>query len=237
MLDFIKYSITGLILFSQLNTRAQQRLISYEVDPKLQEVRMYYKKEGGILYGNFTELKKDLTKQGKTLLFATNGGMYKKDQSPLGLYIENGKLIAAQNNVKKAFGNFYLQPNGIFYLTDKGEAVICQTDDFERSTEVIYATQSGPMLIINGELHPKFKEGSKNVFIRNGVGVLPNGNLLFAMSTERINFYDFAQYFLQKGCKNALYLDGFVSRTYLPEQNWTQTDGTFGVIIGATKVR
>ena len=237
MLDFIKYSIIGLILFSQLNTRAQQEFISYEVDPKLQEVKMYYQNGQGTHYGNFVELKKDLIKQGKTLLFATNGGMYKKDQSPLGLYIENGKLIAAQNNVKKAFGNFYLQPNGIFYLTDKQEAVICQTNDFERSTEVTYATQSGPMLIINGKLHPKFKEGSKNVFIRNGVGVLPNGNLLFAMSTKRINFYDFAQYFLQKGCQNALYLDGFVSRTYLPEQNWVQTDGNFGVMIGATKMK
>jgi uncharacterized protein YigE (DUF2233 family) len=30
-----------------------------------------------------------------------------------------------------------------------------------------------------------------------------------------------------------LYLDGFVSRMYLPAENWLQTDGDFGVMIGA----
>jgi len=55
------------------------------------------------------------------------------------------------------------------------------------------------------------------------------------MSKDNINFYDFAKYFQDIGCKYALYLDGFVSRTYCPEKNWTQTDGDFGVIIGVTK--
>jgi uncharacterized protein YigE (DUF2233 family) len=54
------------------------------------------------------------------------------------------------------------------------------------------------------------------------------------MSKEEINFYDFAAYFQHMGCKNALYLDGLVSRTYLPDQKWVQTDGNFGVIIGVT---
>ena len=54
------------------------------------------------------------------------------------------------------------------------------------------------------------------------------------MSKKEVSFYDFANYFKSMGCKNALYLDGFVSLTYLPEQNWIQTDGNFGVIIGVT---
>ena len=91
------------------------------------------------------------------------------------------------------------------------------------------------MLLIDGAIHPKFTEGSSNVHIRNGVGILPNGNLLFAMSTKTTNFYDFACFFQDKGCKNALYLDGFVSRTYLPSQHWEQLDGNFGVIIAETK--
>jgi uncharacterized protein YigE (DUF2233 family) len=60
-------------------------------------------------------------------------------------------------------------------------------------------------------------------------------DLVFAMSKKEINFYDFAKYFKDLGCKNALYLDGFVSRTYLPEKNWKQEDGDFGVIIGVVK--
>jgi uncharacterized protein YigE (DUF2233 family) len=55
------------------------------------------------------------------------------------------------------------------------------------------------------------------------------------MSKEGINFYDFAEYFQALGCRNALYLDGYVSRTYLPSENWIQTDGNFAVIIGAAK--
>lgn len=91
------------------------------------------------------------------------------------------------------------------------------------------------MLVIDGKLHPKFNEGSKNLNIRNGVGILPNGNVLFAMSKKKINFYDFAQYFKKLGCKNALYLDGFVSRTYLPSKGYKTNGGKFGVIIGVVK--
>jgi uncharacterized protein YigE (DUF2233 family) len=91
------------------------------------------------------------------------------------------------------------------------------------------------MLVINGKIHPAFKKGSTKLNIRNGVGILPNNNVVFAISKTEINFYDFAEYFQQLGCKNALYLDGFVSRMYLPEKNWTQTDGNFGVLIGVTK--
>ena len=90
------------------------------------------------------------------------------------------------------------------------------------------------MLVVDGKINPLFEQGSKNLNIRNGVGVLPDNKLLFAMSRYEINFYDFANYFKKMGCKNALYLDGFVSRTYLPEKNWLQLDGNFGVIIGVT---
>ncbi len=90
------------------------------------------------------------------------------------------------------------------------------------------------MLVIDNVIHSVFNEGSKNLNIRNGVGILENGNLVFVMSKNEINFYDFAFYFKKLGCKNALYLDGYVSRTYLPEENWIQTDGNFGVIIGVT---
>jgi uncharacterized protein YigE (DUF2233 family) len=112
--------------------------------------------------------------------------------------------------------------------------VICKTEDY-KPKDVKFATQSGPLLLINGKIHTKFNKGSKNLNIRNGVGILPNNQLLFAMSKQEINFYDFATYFKSKGCKNALYLDGFVSKTYLPEKGWNDLGGQFGVIIGETK--
>ena len=160
-----------------------------------------------------------------------NGGMYKKDRSPQGIYIENGIIKSEIDTVQNAYGNFYMQPNGIFYITYDNKGVVCKTPDFEYNKNIKYATQSGPMLLIDGKIHPKFKEGSKYVNIRNGVGILPDGKLLFAMSKQKINFYDFATYFKNAGCKNALYLDGFVSKTYLPEKNWIDLGGNFGVII------
>jgi uncharacterized protein YigE (DUF2233 family) len=163
-----------------------------------------------------------------------NGGMYMEDNAPLGLFIENKKVIR-KLNTSKGTGNFYLQPNGVFYITTDNKPVICKTTDFINDGNIQYATQSGPMLITDGQINSLFIAKSNNLNIRNGVGILPDNKILFAMSKEVINFYDFASYFKNMGCKSALYLDGFVSRTYLPEQNWIQTDGNFGVIIGITK--
>jgi uncharacterized protein YigE (DUF2233 family) len=78
------------------------------------------------------------------------------------------------------------------------------------------------------------QKGSANVNIRNGVGILPDNKIVLAISKEEINLYDFAEYFKNLGCKNALYLDGFVSRMYLPEKDLNTTDGDFGVIIGVS---
>ena len=91
------------------------------------------------------------------------------------------------------------------------------------------------MMVIDGRIHPKFVKGSKNLNIRNRVGILPDGSVLFAMSKEKVNFYDFALFFKTHGCENALYLDGFVSRTYLPSKKWEQVEGDFGVIIAEVK--
>ncbi len=209
----------------------QQKIICYELDPQKQEIQFFWKSENGKVFKNIETLKKNLESKGLKLVFAMNGGMFLKDYSPQGLYIENRKLLSKLNTIKDGYGNFYMQPNGVFYLDGVNEPKVCRTKDFKYNENIKFATQSGPMLVVDGKIHSKFTMGSKNKHIRNGVGVLPNGNLLFAMSKEKINFYDFATFFKSKGCKNALYLDGFVSRTYLPSKNWEQTDGTYAIII------
>lgn len=219
------------------DTIDESKLISHIINPKKQEIHFYWKDKNGNTYASLNNLKSKLEQEDKQLVFAMNGGMYNKDKTPQGLYIDNGVLIAKIDTVNKGYGNFYLQPNGIFYLTNDNTPVICPTTKFKKNVEIKYATQSGPMLLIDDKIHPKFTKGSVNVHIRNGVGILPDGNLLFAMSKEKINFYDFASYFKQNGCMNALYLDGFVSRTYLPSKNWEQLDGDFGVIIGEIKTK
>ncbi len=211
------------------------RILSYVIDSKRQELKMYWKDKNDSNYFNFKRLESALKKQNKTLVFATNGGMYDKEAYPQGLYVEDYIVLSKIDAIQKGHGNFYLQPNGVFYLMDNGSPRVVATSDFEISETIKYATQSGPMLLIEGEIHSKFNKGSANTNIRNGVGVLPNGNLLFAMSKEKMNFYDFALYFKRNDCRNALYLDGFVSKTHLPSQGWEELDGNFGVIIGETE--
>ena len=215
-------------------TDSDSIFLSYIVNPKVNKIDLYWKNDEGKYYNNANKLKNQLLKQNKELLFSVNGGMYLKNRHPQGLYIEKGVLIKQKDTIQNAYGNFYMQPNGVFYITDSNKVHVCETTTFS-SGNVKYATQSGPMLLIDGKIHPKFNKKSTSKFVRNGVGKLPNGNILFVMSKQTINFYDFANFFKNKGCKNALYLDGFVSRTYLPSQNWTQLDGEFGVMIAVSK--
>lgn len=214
----------------------QETILSYIADPQKQDIQLYWKDDSSRIIGSLGRLNEYLGTKNQQLLFATNGGMYQVDQFPVGLFIQQGKTIRPINRATGE-GNFYLQPNGIFYITNDKKAVICTTGDYIPQAGIAFATQSGPMLLVHGKINTIFKEGSANLNIRNGVGLMPGNKLLFAMSKEPVNFYDFASYFKQQGCTEALYLDGFVSRAWLPEQSWTQTDGNFGVLIGVTRSR
>lgn len=234
LLTFVILSAVGLAAYSTNKETIADRVISYTADLQEADIIFYWKDEKGNLFQNIGGLERYIEAKGQKLLFAMNGGMFKPDGSPQGLFIQEGKLITPLDTAS-GNGNFYLKPNGVFYITESNKAVVCPTENFIYTKDISYATQSGPMLVIEGEIHPDFKEGSKNTHIRNGVGILPDGKVIFAISKTRVNFYDFASYFQSMGCKNALYLDGYVSRAYVPEKNWVQTDGNFGVIIGITK--
>ncbi len=227
------HDVSSLIVSSTIVL--DSNLLVHEIDLTNNDLRFYYKDEFGKNFGSLGNLKNWLDGNNKELTFAVNGGMYKKDYSPQGLYIENGNLLSPLDTQLNGFGNFYLQPNGILGIGEYSKAIITETNQLKNIAALRYATQSGPMLVINGKMHPGFRKGSSNLNIRNGVGILPNGNLLFVMSKQKINFYDLADFFLKNDCKNALYLDGFVSRTYWPKGNWKQLDGNFGVIIGVSK--
>lgn len=233
ILTFLFVAI-GLFVFAQVENENSNNILSHIVDLKKQNLKFYWKNDKGENFKTFKSLNNWLNSKSEILVFAMNGGMYRKDLSPQGLFIENGIIKSKIDTLKNGYGNFYMQPNGIFYITKSNQGIICKTTNF-RNENVKYATQSGPLLLIDGKIHSKFRSGSKNINIRNGVGILPNGNLVFAMSKQKINFYDFANYFKSLGCKNALYLDGFVSETYLPEKGFNKMGGNFGVIIGETK--
>jgi uncharacterized protein YigE (DUF2233 family) len=234
LLPIILIVCSAFFVFAKQTDTDDAFFISYTVNPKKQTLKLYWKNEKQENFKSIQNLKLWLSKKQKNLVFAMNAGMYKADNSPQGLFIQE-KITKNTLDTTTASGNFYLKPNGVFYLTTANEPVICETQQFNMNPKINYATQSGPMLVIDGAIHPAFKENSTNLNIRNGVGILPNNSILFVMSKKEINFYNFAKYFKDKGCKNALYLDGFVSQTYLPEKKWVQTGGNFGVIFGVTK--
>jgi uncharacterized protein YigE (DUF2233 family) len=210
---------------------------SYSVcrfDMSTHDIRLYLNDTAGIPYGNFSKLDNALNRDNQYLIFAMNGGMYHQDRSPVGLYIEGGNQ-AQKINTNKGPGNFHLLPNGVFVVHDNGVAVMQSAQyllaKFPRPT---YATQSGPMLVIDGKLHPKFDPTSTSLNIRNGVGV-SGSTVIFAISNQRVNFHSFASLFKDHlKTPNALFLDGAVSKLYAPELARNDSGAPMGPIIAVT---
>lgn len=207
---------------------------SFIVDSRQTPIEFFWSDADGKIYKSLAAVKNAVEKNGKQLRFAMNGGMYQADQKPLGLFIENGKTLAPLNT-RNAQGNFYLKPNGVFGVRQDNSAFIATTENFKDDGQIKFATQSGPMLIVDGAINSQFVKDSNNLNVRNGVCVLEDGKTFFVISRGEVNFYDFAKYFQEAGCRNALYLDGFVSRMYLPEKNLTDSGGDFGVIIAVVE--
>jgi uncharacterized protein YigE (DUF2233 family) len=184
-----------------------------------QGLRLFWKRPDGTPYASLYALRQDLAAQGFTLAFAINGGIYSRQMAPLGLYIQEGVTLSPLNR-DSGGGNFFLKPNGIFYVTDQGARVV-ETASYYPLGPVRQAVQSGPMLVIKGELHPRFIPNYESRYVRNGVGVDREGRVVFAISDGEVNFHDFGTLFRDRlDCPNALYLDGQISRMYLPELNY-----------------
>jgi uncharacterized protein YigE (DUF2233 family) len=198
------------------------------------KVKLYWNDDQGFPLRNFQALKDFLENSNQQLVFAMNAGMYAPppQNAPVGLYVEAGTTLMPLVRRDTGYGNFYMQPNGVFALNDTA-AVVCDKNAYESmSMRVTYATQSGPMLVINGQLHPAFKPTSTSLYIRNGVGITADKKIIFAISNVPVNFYDFAMLFKEKfNCSNALYLDGAISKMYLPQANRLQMDGELGPMI------
>ncbi|MFT4600311.1 MAG: hypothetical protein ACI857_000485 [Arenicella sp.] len=226
------YFFLFLGLLSCTDSLEEETILSYEIDHSKSQVAFFLMDSvTNSNYYSFQSLSEHLSADDKKMTFALNGGMFNPDYQPVGLYIEDSKTLSPLNIQTGEPGNFYLSPNGIYGIKNDNTPFISTTQEFTDNSNIKYATQSGPMLLIDGKTHSKFKQGSENLNIRNGVGILPNGNSIFAISIEEINFYDFAKYFKDKGCENALYLDGFVSKMYLPAKGEDDLGGEFGVII------
>ena len=148
--------------------------------------------------------------------FAMNAGMYGEDGRPIGLAIIEGRQVRAVNR-RKGGGNFHLMPNGVFQVRRDGRSEIVTTANWKPSPDIRVATQSGPMLVISGKLHPAFDHDGSSRHIRNGVGIAPSGKPLFVISEDAVSLGKFARFFRDRlKCRDALFFDGAVSALWDP---------------------
>ncbi len=197
------------------------------------DIRLFLKGESGEVYGQFGQVDQALNKRGEKLAFAMNAGMYHADRAPVGHYVEDGdevqRVIASPGP-----GNFGLLPNGVFCIRE-GRADVIETRRFQaEAPECTYATQSGPMLVIDGALHPRFLKDSDSRYIRNGVGTSEDGQeIVFAISEVPVTFHEFGRLF-RDGLEmpQALFLDGNISRIYAPMLNRADFGRPMGPILG-----
>lgn len=204
-----------------------------EVDATTADLRLFLNDADGALLGQFGAIDTMLAEQGKRLSFAMNAGMYHDDRSPVGYYLENGtEVMHVVPNPGP--GNFGLVPNGVFCLR-QGRADVIETHAFLGAAPAcVYASQSGPMLVIDGELHPRFLADSTSRYVRNGVGTSADGSrAVFVMSRGRVTFHEFGSFFRDLlGLPNALYFDGNISRLYAPQLGRNDAGFRMGPMVG-----
>lgn len=187
---------------------------------------------------DFNGLRKHLEAQGKHIAFATNAGIYERGPKPCGLTICAGQELVALN-LLPGEGNFYLKPNGVFYLDDqKGPGVMEAMEFGQSGLKPRIATQSGPLLLRKGVIHPAFNVNSPNKRQRSAVGVRKkDGQIIFVMSDRddsikgRVTFHQLTRLFLHLGCEDALFLDGDISTMVVrPPHNAKFIGNTFAAM-------
>lgn len=197
--------------------------------------------KGGAPYRSLSQLAVDRPGKSHEVVFATNGGMFDSKGLPIGYYVEDGQKRHALNT-RVGWGNFHLLPNGVFYGDAKGDWHVRTAQDFQNDVtdRPDFGTQSGPMLVIAGKLHPKIDAGSqeagKSLKVRNGVGVDAQGRAHFVISDEPVSFGKLARYFRDGlKCPDALFLDGSVSSLWDPEHGRVDGGPPLGPLIVVEK--
>jgi uncharacterized protein YigE (DUF2233 family) len=208
------------------------RYVVCEIDPATADIALFHASPGGTPWGDVEGFVAHMKAEGRAPVVAMNAGMYHSDLSPVGLLVEEGKEIAPVNT-SGGFGNFFLKPNGVFYVDKDGKAGVRETEAFvQAGIAPRLASQSGPMLVIDGELHPRFLVQGTSTYTRNGIGVTAQGKVVMALSLDPVNFYGFGMAFKEAfDCPNALFFDGSVSALYADGTVYAEKREPAGTVI------
>lgn len=210
----------------------------WKVDPRTMSIRLFWKDTKNIPYGTLQRLVRSLKEQQKHPLLLMNAGMYHPGMIPVGLHVEHWKLLHAID-VGNGEGNFYVQPNGVFFVKKHGEAMIMESRNFDffitKYTDLTLAVQSGPLLLYDRSIHPWLQPSSTSRYIRNAVWIDEDGYVYFVFSQKEVTLYELALFFKDTlHCTHALYLDWFVSG-FRDTSHWFSSTNTYVWMIGVMK--
>ncbi|MBC7831773.1 MAG: phosphodiester glycosidase family protein [Hyphomicrobium sp.] len=196
-------------------------------------IELFLRDAQGTTLGQFGRVREALQQRHRKLVFAMNAGMYHEDRSPVGLYIENGRQLK-KLSTSDGPGNFSMKPNGVFFVDGKKAGVLETKAFLKRKLKPKFATQSGPMLVIDGKLHPRFLADATSKNRRNGVGVA-GAKVIFALAETPVTLHQFARAFRDTlKTPNALYLDGSISRLYAADIGRNDIGFAMGPIVAVS---
>ena len=206
------------------------------IDTGHYDLRMITTDRAGAPLRSLHAARKALGARARRVTFAMNAGMFDDAGAPIGLYVENGRTLKPANT-REGPGNFHLLPNGIFSVDSDGVVHAETTPAFlARDAKPAWATQSGPMLVIDGVLHPALQDDGPSRLVRNGVGVRGVRIAVFVISDEPVSFGRLARFFRDDlGCPNALFLDGTVSSLWAPELGRDDGSSPLGPMVVALR--
>ncbi|MCI4644653.1 MAG: phosphodiester glycosidase family protein [Hyphomonadaceae bacterium] len=198
-------------------------------------ISLHLAQADGTLFGQPLALEAELREAGHEVIALTNGGMYHADRRPVGLYVEQGETLRPLVRGDGP-GNFQMLPNGVFWI-ENGRAGVEETEAYAEAVRTPdFATQSGPMLVLDGEVHPAFRVASDSRFRRSGIGVSEDGrHVTLAISEQPVTFHAFASLFRDRlSIDNALFIDGKVCRLDLPGEGRHEPGLRMGPILAVT---
>lgn len=226
-------SLVPIHLWAQVTSYTRQyNEVNYTVVEvrDLTKLRLLLNQQGSSTPLNYFSQIPTQLKTCEQMTLAMNAGMFHYNYRPVGLYIERRKKLFPLNRLR-GWGNFYLEPNGVLAWNAKQAVIVSTAEYAKRRFKADYATQSGPMLVLNRQINPIFIAESTSLKIRNAVGI-KDQVLYFVITEQAVNFYELAS-FMQAdlGVEQALYLDGSISAIFLAEKTINTQSSPFGPML------
>jgi uncharacterized protein YigE (DUF2233 family) len=194
-----------------------------------------FSKEAGEPY-DFASVVQQCTGAKRQVVFAMNGAKCDKNLKPLGLLIkglvEHKKFVWPDANVFSPVG-----PSAVFATErDKDVSYIIAADNFKAANALAnyrLAIQSGTILISRNFLNKNIIRASGRQ-VYNGMGMRANGDMVFAVTNDKMDMREFALFFQEQDCRDAMLLDeGANCQWYAPGKE--KKPGKMGEIIVVTK--